>query len=225
MAQGQFVSLVCPQSTCQQSFSTGPITLLIASLSYLLWGSNLLTSRALNTPSSVPMKHSALLLLTPSHTPNLYRGFGLFNSSEDDVRANTFSPNGTNYCVGLDLSDTCTRCCLHFPPAMARWGSLLEVIHECSSPWHLMVLMMPRNSITPFSTNPFQGLSPFTASSVVIFYRRWIIGRHLVTCKSNAPQTSQPAPERETHVLEVPLHVVREWRVPISTGCTGKFQP
>ena len=51
------------------------------------------------------------------------------------------------------------------------------------------------------------------------------IGCHLVTCKSNAPQRSQPASERDTHMLEVPLHVVCEWRVPTGTGCTGKFQP
>ena len=30
-----------------------------------------------------------------------------------------------------------------------------------------MVLMTPRNNITAFSTNPFEGLSPLTASSVV----------------------------------------------------------
>ena len=30
--------------------------------------------------------------------------------------------------------------------------------------WHLMVLMTPRNIITTVSTNPFEGLSPLTAS-------------------------------------------------------------
>ena len=38
-----------------------PIAFLTASLSHLLCGSNLLVSGALNTPSAVPMKHSALL--------------------------------------------------------------------------------------------------------------------------------------------------------------------
>ena len=77
------------------------ITLLMASLSHLFCCSILLTLHALNTPSAVSTKHPALLLLTPSHTPNLHLGFILFTGSEDIGLASTFSPNGTNSCVGF----------------------------------------------------------------------------------------------------------------------------
>ena len=46
-------------------------------------------------------KLSALLFLTPNHIPNLYLGFISFNGSEDIGLASTFSPNGTNSCVGF----------------------------------------------------------------------------------------------------------------------------
>ena len=58
-----------------------PITFLMALLSYLQGGSNLLISRAINTPSAFPMKHSALLFRIPSQMPNFYLGFILFMGS------------------------------------------------------------------------------------------------------------------------------------------------
>ena len=60
-----------------------PITLLMASLFHLSCCSVFLASRALTTPLAVQTKHSALLFLPPSHTPNLYLGFILFNGSEN----------------------------------------------------------------------------------------------------------------------------------------------
>ena len=45
-----------------------PFILLMVSLFHLLCGSNLLISRALNTPPAVPMIHSALLFFSPSHS-------------------------------------------------------------------------------------------------------------------------------------------------------------
>ena len=63
--------------------------------------SALLISRALNTPSALPMKHSALLLRIPSQIPNLYLRFILFMGSVELCFANTCSPNGTNSCIGL----------------------------------------------------------------------------------------------------------------------------
>ena len=46
-----------------------PITLLTASVSHLLCGSNLMISRALKKPSAIPVKHSALLFRIPSQIP------------------------------------------------------------------------------------------------------------------------------------------------------------
>ena len=120
--------------------------------------SNLLTSRALNTLYAVTTKHSRLLLLTPSHTPHLYLGFVLFNGSEDIGLASTFSPNGTNSCVGFlprNLSNGVR-------PSRPFWH-----LCEALSTWHLMILMTPPNNITAFSAIPFEGLSPLTASSDV----------------------------------------------------------
>ena len=115
-----------------------PITLLMASLSHLRCGTNLLISRALNTPSAFPIKHSALLFLIPSQVPNLYLGFILFMGYVEICFANTFSKNGTNSCDGFlpcslsnwrspvaTLCGTKTRCCLRVPPSTARLASLL----------------------------------------------------------------------------------------------------
>ena len=68
-----------------------PITLLMASLFHLSCCSVFLASRALTTHPAVQTKHSALLLLPPSHTPNLYLDFILFNGSENIGLASTFS--------------------------------------------------------------------------------------------------------------------------------------
>ena len=87
------MSSACPVHLPSTILHGTPITLLMASLSYLFCCSSLLTSRALNTPSAVTTKHSALLFLTPSHTPNLYLGFILFNGSENMGLAST---SGTN---------------------------------------------------------------------------------------------------------------------------------
>ena len=56
-----------------------PITLRLTALSHWSVRSNRLTARVLNTPSGVPTKHSALLLHTPIHMPNLYLGFTRFS--------------------------------------------------------------------------------------------------------------------------------------------------
>ena len=42
-----------------------------------------------------------------------------------------------------------------------------------------MVLMTPRNNITAFSTNPFDGLSPLTASSSLISALQFLATRFL----------------------------------------------
>ena len=170
---GQFVSQACPQSARRQQVSTELRShLLMASLSHLSCCSILLTSRALNTQSAVSTKHSALLLLTPSHTPNLHLGSILFSGSEDIGLASTFCPNGTNSCAGflpcnhailrvafdrLDPSGTWTRCSPHVPPTTARLGKSSRS-SSCVQPstWQVMVLRTPRNNITAFSTNPFE---------------------------------------------------------------------
>ena len=88
--------LGCPMSTCST-----PFTMVTASLSHLLCGSNLLISRALNKPSELPVKHSTPLFLMPSQNPNLCLGLILFNDCEDICLASTVSPNDTNSCVGF----------------------------------------------------------------------------------------------------------------------------
>ena len=145
-----------------------PITLLMASLSHLSCCSNLLTSRALNSPSAVTTKHSALLFLSPSHTPNLYLGSILFNGSDDIGLASTFSSHGTNSCVGFlpcSLSNGVrpSRPFWHLHkmlPACSTNHGKIGVSSRSSScvqiyTWHLTVLMTPRNNIIAFS---FEGL-------------------------------------------------------------------
>ena len=102
-----------------------PITLLMAS--HLPCCSNLLISRALNTPSAVPKKHYALLFLIPNRVTNMYLGFILFMGSVEICLANTFSPNGIFQMVfsRRDHSNTWIACCLHLPPTMVRQVSLL----------------------------------------------------------------------------------------------------
>ena len=78
-----------------------PITLSMASMSHLLRGSDLRIPQVLNTPSAFPMKHSAPLLRIPSHIQYLYLVFILFIGSVVIYFANSFSPNGTNSCVGF----------------------------------------------------------------------------------------------------------------------------
>ena len=109
--------------------------------------------------------------------PHLYLGFTLFNGSEDIGLASTFSPNGTNSCVVLscNLSNGVrpSRPFWHLHMMLPACSTDHSKIGESSrssscvqlSTWHLMVLMTPRNNITAFSTNPFESLSPLTASS------------------------------------------------------------
>ena len=93
---------LCPLSTPRLSFSKGtPITLMMVSVSHRLCGSNLLISRTLKTPSAFRMKHSALLFRIPSQIPYWYLGCILFIGSVVICFASTFSPNGTNFCVGF----------------------------------------------------------------------------------------------------------------------------
>ena len=78
-----------------------PMTHLMVFLSHLLCGSILLMSRALNTPTAVPKKHSVLLLLVPNKIPNSFMGFILLMGSVKICLDNTFSPIGTNSCDGF----------------------------------------------------------------------------------------------------------------------------
>ena len=55
-----FWPVFCPSDVCQSP------TFLMAPLSHLLCGANLLISRALKTPSASPIEHSAMLFLFPS---------------------------------------------------------------------------------------------------------------------------------------------------------------
>ena len=94
--------LAGPLSTCCLSISKAlPTTLLMASLPQLQYGSNLLISRALHTPSASAMKQSALLFRIPSQIPNLYLGFILFMGSVELRFASTLSPNKTNSCYNF----------------------------------------------------------------------------------------------------------------------------
>ena len=64
----------------------------------------------------------------------------------------------------------------HNEPLVTSESSLIVLMTSESSPigscvllsiWHLIVRIIPRNSITAFSMSPFDSLSPFTAPSVV----------------------------------------------------------
>ena len=165
------------QSTVHLSFvnlQSTPITFLMASLSHLLFGSNLLVSRTLNTPSAFPMKHSARLFRIPKQIPNLYLGFFLFMGSVEICFANSVSPNGTNYCVVFrmpssrhDLFDMGQDASSMLHNYVRKSDSSVSGSCVLHSMWQTVVRMIPRISITAFSMNPFDSLSPFIASYVV----------------------------------------------------------
>ena len=75
------------QSTCHQQFSTFSLDSDHIVDCVFVPPVLLLTSRALNTPFAVPTKHSELLFLTPSHTPNLFLGFytGIWQKSQESL--------------------------------------------------------------------------------------------------------------------------------------------
>ena len=90
--------------------------------------------------------------------------------------ASTFSPNGTNSCVGFlpcSLSNGVlpSRLFRMHPACSTNHGvtgeSSLSGSCVVLSIWHLIVLIFPRSDITAFSMGPFDSLSLFTASFVV----------------------------------------------------------
>ena len=92
-----------------------PIIFVMVSLSDLLCGSNLLISRALNTPSTFPVRHSTLLFRIPSKIPNLYLGFFLCMGSVGFAL-----PTPCHHVGQILVSVSWTGCLLHFPRTTAE---------------------------------------------------------------------------------------------------------